>query len=257
VQPVLVPHVDQLKATGVTRIAGPFEDLELAWTAAERVVARAADPVEVIGEFVVPPPFGPASRKFQTLHLDFGLPLLPVVPADVARFTALHMLADRPASEAWTRLVPLRSLLRARRWPGRDELLRRIAAYGASHGAWDDAHGYFEGSLARLIEASLGETPVLPSVKTHVGFLCGEEFAGQGEEERFLSDRGLRPDVVGFEVCLGPGELLLFDNLAVARTADGGRVNRASSISAFSVTRTPALNSRANSAIASWRHSPR
>src|SRR4051812_44123086 len=89
------------------------------------------------------------------------------------------------------RLVPLHSLFRARRWPERHELIRRFAAYGASHGAWDDAAGYVEGSLARIVEAALGQEPVLPSVQTEPGFLCGAEFASLEEEQRFLNERDL------------------------------------------------------------------
>ena len=197
-----------------------------AWLTAGAVVAAAADydeTVEVIGDFVVPPATGPPSREFQTLHFDFGLPLVPVVPNDVARFTALHVAADQAAGEAATRLVPLRSLLAARQWPDRDELLRRFAAYGASHGAWDDAAGYSEGSLARIIEAAIGHPPVLPSVKTEPGFLCGTEFASLADELRFLTHRELHPEAVGVEICLRPGELLVFDNLAIAHGRRGRR----------------------------------
>lgn len=177
----------------------------------------------MVGDFVVPPVEGPPSRDFQTLHLDFGLPLIPVVPADVARFTALQVLAGEPVSEALTRLVPLRLLFGARLWPDHQELIRRFAAYGASHGAWDDAAGYIEGSLARIVEAALGQTPVLPSVKTEPDFLCGAEFTSLDEEQRFLHERGLHPDGVAVEVCLHPGELLVFDHLLVAHGRRGRR----------------------------------
>jgi hypothetical protein len=45
--------------------------------------------------------------------------------------------------------------------------------YGDSHGAWDNSAGYVEGSLARIVEAALGWTPALPSVKEDPEFLCG------------------------------------------------------------------------------------
>lgn len=130
--------------------------------------------VSVVGDFVVPPHDGPVSRDFQTLHFDFGLPLAPVVAADIARFTALHVSAGAPPSGAVTRLVPLRSLLAGGPWPDCDELIRRFTAYGNSYGAWDDDAGYVEGSLARIVEAALGQAPVLPSVKAQPGFLCGK-----------------------------------------------------------------------------------
>lgn len=215
-----------LSDQGFARIPGPFTRLEDAWSAAQALVEACGTleaPVEVIGDFVIPPLDGVPSRDFQTLHFDFGVPLAPVLPADVARFTALHVVAEAPPGDAVTRLVPLRALLPARRWPDRDELVQRLAAYGISHGAWGEADGYVEGSLARIIDGALGETPVLPSVRTQPGFLCGAEFASLDEELAFFAQRGLRPDVVGIEIRLLPGELLVFDNLAHAHGRRGSR----------------------------------
>ena len=215
-----------LARSGFVLLPGPFKELDDAWSTAEAVVRDAAttdDPLAVIGDFVIPPPDGPPSRDFQTLHFDFGLPLVPAVPADVARFTALHVLAGAPPSEAVTRLVPLRPLLADGSWPDRAELVRRFAAYGASHGAWDDKHGYVEGSLARVVEGALGQSPVLPSVKAQPKFLCGTEFATAADEQTFFAHRGLRPDIVEIAVHLRPGELVVFDNLTLAHGRRGRR----------------------------------
>lgn len=221
-------HEDRstLAVSGVVRIPGPFARAEQAWSEAHGVIdgARGGEgSLEIIGEFVVPPADGPPSRDFQALHFDFGLPLDPVVAADVARFTGLYMPTDMPPSDAATRLVPLGSLLASRPWPPVAELVRRFAAYGHSHGAWDDAAGYAEGSLARIVEAALGEPAVLPSVKTHLSFLCGNEFASLADELEFFADRGLRLDAVEIEVRLGPGEMLIFDNLLLAHGRRGTR----------------------------------
>jgi len=213
-----------LRRRRFVRICGPLERLDDAWMTARAIVDAAVEPsLAVIGDFVVPPAEGPPSRDFQTLHLDFGVPLAPARPMDVARFTALYISADTPRSVAVTRLVPLRSLLSARTWPCPDDLVRRFAEYGNSHGARDDAAGYVEGSLARIAEAALGGTPVLPSVKTHLGFRCGMEFASLAEELTFFARRDLRVDAVTTEVRLEPGELLVFDNLALAHGRRGVR----------------------------------
>lgn len=218
-------HLDAFATVGFARV-GPFTRSDEAWSAA-RILVDAAAPTEVplaiIGDFVVPPPGGPPSRGFQTLHFDFGLPLIPRVPVDVARFTALHVPAAAPGSPALTRLVPLDALLAARPWPDHDELVRRFDAYGASHGAWNDERGYVEGSLARIVEAALGQEPVLPSVKTQPGFLCGTEFATAADEREFFRQRGLHPHAVEVTVQLRPGELLVFDNLALAHGRHGAR----------------------------------
>jgi hypothetical protein len=178
--------------------------------------------LEVVGEFVIPPVDGPPSRPFQTLHIDFGVPLAPRAPADVARFTALHIAADARPSQAHTRLIELAPLLARLKWSDRDELVQRFAAYGRTHGAWDDSAGYLEGSLARVIEAAMGAEPVLPSVKLTPGFRCGLEFGSLADEFGFFSERGLPLDIE-HEVCLAPGELLIFDNLLVAHGRRGAR----------------------------------
>jgi hypothetical protein len=203
----------------------PFADREDAWKAAEAIVdeANADAPLAVIGDFVIPPSDGPPSRDFQTLHLDFGIPLVPVAATDMARFTALYLAADAPPSEAITRLVPISALVARRRWADRHELVQRLASYGHTHGAWDDAAGYTEGNLARIIEAALGQPPVLPSVKAHPEFLCGTEFTSLAGELEFFAKRELQLEPVEIEVCLRPGELLVFDNLALARGRRGTR----------------------------------
>jgi Taurine catabolism dioxygenase TauD, TfdA family len=209
---------------GYVHVRQRFASVGAAWAAATTVIESASgnEPLEVIGEFVIPPVEGPAIRSFQTLHIDFGVPLTPKQPADVARFTALHIAADARPSQAHTRLVELASLLSRRTWPGDDELVRRFAAYGRSHGAWDDSAGYVEGSLARVVEAATGADPVLPSVKTTPGFRCGLEFASLAEEVRFFGARGLSLEIE-HEVRLEPGELLIFDNLLVAHGRRGSR----------------------------------
>jgi hypothetical protein len=151
------------------------------------------------------------------------LPLVPRVAADVARFTALHVLAGAPPTEAVTRLVPLRPLLADGPWPDRNELVRRFAAYGSSHGAWDDERGYVEGCLASVVEGALGQSPVLPSVKAQPGFLCGTEFATAADEQSFFAERGLRPDAVEIALRLCPGELAVFDNRMLAHGRRGRR----------------------------------
>ena len=215
----------ELASRYITRVPDRFTTPEDAWRCAGEFVSdddAIAASIEMIGTFVVPPPGGPPSRDFQTLHFDFGVPLVPVAPADVGRLTALHVPASASA-QAFTRFVPLRRLLSGHAGPGLDELVRRFAAYGNSHGAWLPGTGYAEGSLARIIEAALGQTPILPSVSAEPDFLCGTEFSAMADETLFFAQRGLYVDAVVVEVRLQPGELLLFDNLAVAHGRRGSR----------------------------------
>ena len=203
-----------LEPAGACRVARRLVD---ACCGVEGVAA-----LEIVGSFVLPPPDGRESRDFQTLHFDFGLPLDPGSEVDVGRFTALHIPVDFDGVWAVTRLVPLAALLGQRAWPGRSELIDRLVSYGETHGAWDGAAGYVEGSLARLVEAAAGSR-LLPSVKTEPGFLCGMEFDSVLSERRFLEQQGLPLDGVEVDVALSPGELLVFDNLAVAHGRRGSR----------------------------------
>ena len=188
----------------------------------ECVASDGHDALAVIGEFIVPPPDGEATREFQTLHFDFGLPLNPQCDQDVARYTALFVPRSAVGVTAVTRLVRLEALLAQRGWPDQESLLGNLMAYGESHGAWDDADGYSEGSLARVVEAAAG-APRLPSVKSTAGFLCGMEFDTLAAELSFFKQLGLNVDAVEVEVPLRPGDMLVFDNLALAHGRRGSR----------------------------------
>jgi hypothetical protein len=215
---------EQLADAGLVLVHGPFRRPAEAWESAAELIdgSTADDSLEVLADYVIPPRDGGPSRDFQTLHIDFGLPLSPERPGDVARFTALHIsLAEEP-TEAGTRFVDLRRLLRGFGWPGRPELLARFEAYGDSHGAWEEADGYVEGSLARIVEAAGGRA-LLPSVKSTPDFRCGLEFASLAEEQSFFADLGLPVAALEVEVVLEPGGLLLFDNLRLAHGRRGRR----------------------------------
>ena len=227
---VAVRHTaEALNSNGFVRIDGPFRTSGAAFHAAGAVVEacrleRGLLPMSIIGDFVIPPLDGAPSRDFQTLHFDFGLPLDPKISQDVARYTALHVPADATQIQAVTRLVPLAALLGQRSWPAHAELVDRLTSYGRTHGAWDDARGYTEGSLARIVEAAASSgAPTLPSVKLEPGFLCGLEFDTLSAELAFFSRHGLRIDAAEIEMALQPGELMVFENFAVAHGRRGTR----------------------------------
>jgi len=103
---------------------------------------------------------------------------------------------------------PLVALLRRREWPERSELLARFVAYRQTHGAWDDSLGYSEGSLARVIEAALAVSPLLPSVKADSDFLCGMEFDSVRAELAFFRRVSRLPSpVLTILIAIGCGVL--------------------------------------------------
>ena len=62
-------------------LAGAGLELEAAFALAEELVECASGRrPDVVGRYVVPPADGAPTRPFQTLHVDFGLPLAPVRP---------------------------------------------------------------------------------------------------------------------------------------------------------------------------------
>jgi hypothetical protein len=221
-------QVTELNDRGFVWIRGAFRSSEEAFGAADALIdaccaANGLAELALMGDFVLPPIDGQPTREFQTLHFDFGLPLDPKLDQDVARYTALHIQSGAGDVSAVTRLVALARLLSQRSWPPYNELLDELVAYGRTHGAWDDARGYLEGSLARVVEAAAASSLRLPSVKADPGFLCGMEFDSLRSEVAFFEQHGLRVKDVEVELDLRPGELLVFDNLALAHGRRGVR----------------------------------
>jgi hypothetical protein len=78
-----------------------------------------------------------------------------------------------------------------------------------------------EGILARIIEA-VDQSRDLPDPYAD-GFLCGMEFATLDEECGYFARHGLRLGAAEEEIVLSSGEMLIFDNLAVAHGRRGRR----------------------------------
>jgi hypothetical protein len=189
----------KIESDGFSWIAGPFATRHDADAISRALVEECRDrnalpPLSVVGDFVLAPLGAGETRDFQTLHFDFGLPLAPRIEQDCARYTALYMPVDVTSFGAVTRLVPLMALLNQRSWPPCRELVERLTSYGRTHGAWDDAH-----------------------------FLCGLEFDSLCSEEAFFELHGLCIDDVEISIDLQPGQLLVFDNLAMAHGRRGTR----------------------------------
>jgi hypothetical protein len=216
----------ELLERGFVQVRERLPNKAAAWESARDIVAAAAQndpigsdipPLEIVGEFTVPP-VGALRRDFQTLHIDFGLPIQARQALDVARFTALYVDARHPPTTASTRVVPLRALLRQREWPERRALLANLCRYGTNGHAKAD---YVEGILARLVEAA-DCCSSLPS-PADATFLCGMEFGSLAEERAHYTRHGLKLDPVEHRIRVNAGELLVVDNLTTAHGRVGNR----------------------------------
>ena len=103
-----------LRGSGFVWIRSALPSAAAAFAKAQELVSECAaldghDELSVIGNFILPPPGGPPTRDFQTLHFDFGIPLRPLRDQDVARYTALFIPHSAVGVTAMTRLVPLRA----------------------------------------------------------------------------------------------------------------------------------------------------
>jgi alpha-ketoglutarate-dependent taurine dioxygenase len=74
-----------------------------------------------------------------------------------------------------------------------------------------------------VIEAAVAASPLLPSVKADRDFLCGMEFDSLSAELAFFRRHGLDVEEVTIDVALRPGQLMVFDNLALAHGRRGCR----------------------------------
>jgi hypothetical protein len=213
---------ERLATHGFVLIAQRFSSVEEAWAAALSVARRARDfgdgaseCLEVVGEFNLPPD-GSEQRDFQALHVDFGFPRLGVDAVDLALYTALYIDANHESSGTATRLAPLRHLLRQRAWPAPTLIAEHLRS-GTGDGR------AVEGVMARIIEC-VDQSQDLPPQDD--SFLCGMEFSSIDEEERYFRRHGIELQEAEQSVVLGSGDLLLFDNLAIAHGRYGHRAPR-------------------------------
>jgi hypothetical protein len=214
-------------------LLGPYETVELAAAAARAAAEDALDErLEELTRIPLPAESPRGNDEFQALHFDFGIPIVPLAPANVVLFTAIHVPADRPRPSAATRVVDLSVLLAQRAWPEKGELLARLRSYGKSHGSWlgwADDGSYRESQLARLVDALAGGRELLayPEIARDRWLEAsggGGEFATLAAEREFFARHEMDLAAVEEEVRLEPGETLLIDNVASAH----GRIGRRS-----------------------------
>ncbi len=160
---------------------------------------------------------------FLGLHFDRGHPLLPKRPESLYLFLALYFARDREPGTAVTRMVSLEKLLARRSWGSFEHVEQRLVAYARSHGSswdWSGDSGHRVSCFARILDA-LSPEPKLTNFRTtpkeewYSASHAGHEFENYEDEEAFYASCGLSLREVEERVVLGPGDLLVLNNLSV------------------------------------------
>lgn len=171
--------------------------------------------------------------RFQCLHFDYGLPVLAYGEQPLYGVVALYKTPCSERSPSQTRIVRLDALKKATSALGHGEVERRLREYVAEYGdGWRLPEPANTGRISiflRFVEAIFSQKKFASLIESDsANFLIDatQEIGLQtsGIEAERLLLQGLGVDLRSGEerVCLEPGDMLLFDNLAVVH----GRIGR-------------------------------
>jgi hypothetical protein len=174
--------------------------------------------------------------RFQCLHFDYGLPILPRVDQTLYGIAALFMPPDIPGSHVTTRLLPLNKLSGASLSINSHASADRLKKYAAQHGdGWWKPTFVNTGRISiflRFLDGLSGQ----PKFSGYIDVdsakfirkcsLLSDSASDQWQREiELLREFGI--DTAGTEqhIVLSSGDLLIFDNLSNVH----GRLGRRSS----------------------------
>jgi hypothetical protein len=171
--------------------------------------------------------------QFQCLHFDYGLPVLPWGQQALYGVVALYKPPGSERSSAETRIVHLNALKKATHLLTQEEIGRRLREYVTTHGdGWRQPELANTGRISillRFLDAVFGRREFASLIESDsANFLSdaipdsGAGTAGLEQERTLLQEFGIDLDAVEERVCLEPGDMLLFDNIATVH----GRVGR-------------------------------
>ncbi len=171
--------------------------------------------------------------RFQCLHFDYGLPVLPWGQQALYGAVALYKPLGSEPSSSQTRIVHLSVLKKATESLTRGEVGRRLREYVSAHGdGWREPEPANTGRISillRFLDAIFGRQRFASLIESDSSNFLGDAIPGSGlptpglEQERMLlGEFGIDLDSVEQRVCLAPGDMLLFDNIATIH----GRVGR-------------------------------
>jgi len=171
--------------------------------------------------------------SFQCLHFDYGLPVLACGEQPLYGVVALYKTPCSERSPSQTRIVRLDALKKATSALRPSEIGRRLREYVAAYGdGWRQPEPANTGRISiflRFVEAIFGQKRFASLIESDsANFLVdaakeiGLQASGVEAEQLLLQDLGVDLGSVEERVCLEPGDMLLFDNLAVVH----GRIGR-------------------------------
>lgn len=163
-------------------------------------------------------------KGYQALHFDMGQPFLSQSTQTMYLITALYCPSDGISLSAKTRVVSIKKLLAQKIWGNKDVIENRLIDYVKKYGdGWkkpDVVNTFRLACFARFIDAISGTTILKNLIDTPIDNLLG---IGIQDEYNFYSTYGLDLKKVEEQICLGPNQLLIIDNIRAIHGRIGNR----------------------------------
>jgi hypothetical protein len=174
--------------------------------------------------------------NFQTLHFDYGLPVLSRPQQGFYGVVALYMPPETTGSFAETRIVQLREL-KAETGLVRKHAIERLCDYVCAHGdGWSQPSPTNTGRIAiflRVLEALRGENRFAALIDSDSAGFISEATQSANTDSAYLElerslfhEFGIDLGPVERRVRLRPGDMLLLDNVSIVHGRLGKRPAR-------------------------------
>jgi hypothetical protein len=170
-------------------------------------------------------------RTFQALHFDMGQPLVPDWSQSLYLVLALFRPPDSQPSIAETRVVHLPRLLAQRKFGARSIVQERLIDYVRRFGdGWVEPQAvntHRLACLARFLDAVTGRHELTGCIDYTTGQWFSENGCdGEAAEAEYYRTCGLDIRSAEERIRIGPGELLIVDNIRCAHGRVGPRTPR-------------------------------
>ncbi|HEY6140473.1 MAG TPA: hypothetical protein VI670_22185 [Thermoanaerobaculia bacterium] len=223
---VLVKNVQNLNeaCVAIERLIGSIDPARVPLHAAFRghIQLAKVDLIPVSHEIL--------GRTFQALHFDMGQPLVPGCSQSIYPVLAFFRPPESQPSIAETRVVPLPRLLAQRKFGGRSFVRKRLIDYVNRFGdGWVEPQAVNTLRLAcfaRFLDAVTSRHELTGCVDSTIGPWSSEGRDAETVEAEYYRACGLDLRAVEERIRIGPGELLIVDNIRCSHGRVGPRASR-------------------------------